>query len=246
MAGAAVLVVVDGVGGSVRLDRLDLHSHAEPLLVWAGTSTFTLSCADGEWIVPPGHGMWVPAGVPHAIEVLRAGTGTALAFDPSRGPAGWTRPTAVRSDPLVVELVGHLGRLGDGPAGARERAEAVLFDVLEPVPATSVALPVPTDERLRAITDALLADPADGRELAHWAHEVGAGVRTLSRLFTAQTGLTFGQWRTAARVRAAITLLARGTPVGTTARRVGFAKPAAFAAAFRRVTGRPPTAYRPR
>jgi AraC-like DNA-binding protein len=95
------------------------------------------------------------------------------------------------------------------------------------------------------ITDGLLADPADARDLAHWAFDVGAGVRTVSRLFVAQTGMTFGQWRTHARVRAAVTLLADGLPVGTVARRVGFTKPAAFSAAFRRVTGRSPSAFGP-
>ncbi|WP_238589326.1 helix-turn-helix domain-containing protein [Pseudonocardia sp. HH130629-09] len=60
-------------------------------------------------------------------------------------------------------------------------------------------------------------------------------------MFRAETGMTFAQWRTHARVRAALVLLARGTSVGATARAVGYRKPGAFAEAFRRVTGRAPS-----
>ncbi|WP_438453420.1 helix-turn-helix transcriptional regulator, partial [Streptomyces asiaticus] len=71
-----------------------------------------------------------------------------------------------------------------------------------------------------------------------------SGVRTLSRLFLAETGLTFSQWRTRVRVRAAVGHLATGASVKTTARAVGYRKPSAFIAAFQRVTGQTPGTYR--
>ncbi|WP_405485792.1 helix-turn-helix domain-containing protein [Nocardia sp. NBC_00511] len=56
--------------------------------------------------------------------------------------------------------------------------------------------------------------------------------------------MTFAEWRTHIRMRAALTLLARGTSVGATARAVGYRKPSAFAATFHRVTGQQPSIYR--
>ncbi|GIJ46783.1 transcriptional regulator [Virgisporangium aliadipatigenens] len=223
------------------LDRLPTHRHDGPMLSWSETATVTFHSGRRSWIVPPGHGMWVPGGAPHGVEVLRAGLGSALLFDPARRVPDWREPTAFVVSPLVRALVRHLSEL-DGPVGAaRERAEAVLFDVLRPADALTIPLPMPADARLRGIAERLLADPGDGRELAHWAVEVGAGVRTIGRLFVAETGMTFGRWRTHARIRAAVPMLAEGVPVGTVSRRVGFRKAAAFTDAFRRVTRRLPS-----
>jgi AraC-like DNA-binding protein len=96
---------------------------------------------------------------------------------------------------------------------------------------------------VRAIAEQLLADPADPRELTDWADHVHASVRTLTRLFPAETGLSFAAWRTQVRIRAAIQLLADGTAVNATARAVGYTRPSAFISAFRRITGQTPGTY---
>lgn len=104
---------------------------------------------------------------------------------------------------------------------------------------------MPTDPRVRVIAERLLADPSDQRELTHWADQVHTSVRTLTRLFPAETGVSSSAWRTQVRIRAAIELLARGTAVNATARAVGYRRPSAFISAFRRVTGQTPGAYVP-
>ena len=81
-----------------------------------------------------------------------------------------------------------------------------------------------------------------------WGRVVGASERTLSRRFTEETGLTFTEWRTQARLIAALPRLAHGAAVANVALEVGYANPSAFIAAFRRVFGVTPRAYfdRPR
>ncbi|MEB3372207.1 helix-turn-helix domain-containing protein [Saccharopolyspora mangrovi] len=71
-------------------------------------------------------------------------------------------------------------------------------------------------------------------------------MRTISRLFTTETGMTFAQWRTRVRIRAALAHLSAGASVGTAARAVGYRKPAAFAETFHRLTGQHPGVYRSR
>lgn len=74
----------------------------------------------------------------------------------------------------------------------RARLEAVAFDQLQPSPAgPSYLLPEPRDDRLRAIADILRQQPDDHRTLAHLGRMVDASERTLSRLFRAQTGMSF-------------------------------------------------------
>jgi AraC-like DNA-binding protein len=119
----------------------------------------------------------------------------------------------------------------------------VLLDLLEPVEAATIDVPMPSDPRAVAVAEALLAAPADPRSLAAWGRGVGAAGRTLARLFDAETGMSFGRWRTNVRLRAAMLLLAEGEPVAVVAHRVGYATPSAFIAAFRRQLGATPGAF---
>ena len=72
---------------------------------------------------------------------------------------------------------------------------------------------------------------------------VGAGQRTLERLFWAQTGLSFGRWRQQLRLAHALKLLAVGQPVTAVALDVGYDSPSAFVSTFRRTFGKTPGRY---
>ncbi|WP_163510580.1 helix-turn-helix transcriptional regulator [Fodinicola acaciae] len=162
-----------------------------------------------------------------------------MLFEPDRCPLTWTEPTGVLMTPPLRELVIHLGETSH----ARPLAEALLFQLLEPAPSNTFPVPLPTDPRIRMIAETLIANQADGRELPAWASHAHTSVRTITRLVSEETGLTFAQWRTRVRIRAALTMLANGRPVGATARALGYRKPAAFSAAFHRVTGQHPSIY---
>ena len=73
----------------------------------------------------------------------------------------------------------------------RANAEAVLVDLLEPVPMSTIEVRSPADDRAADVASASGA-AADGKTLAEWGHEVGASERTLAREFLAGTGMTFG------------------------------------------------------
>ncbi|AGL16298.1 AraC family transcriptional regulator [Actinoplanes sp. N902-109] len=195
-----------------------------------------------DWLLPPGYGVWIPAHVPHAGAVRHPEEGGLLAMDPGRCPVAWTSVTGVRVSPLLREVLAYLLDAGpDDPA--RPAAESLMVHLIIPCPAHDIAIAVPADQRLRMIAERLLADPSDQRELADWADFAHASVRTLTRLFRTETGLSFAEWRTRVRVRAAIQKLSTGTPVGVTARHVGYRKTSAFIAAFQRATGQTPGAY---
>jgi AraC-like DNA-binding protein len=235
------ILSIDRVG-SPRHRRLAPHSHPEPMLLWAATATVTMRTATRDWLVPPGYGLWVPARAAHGETTLQTGEVCVVRFAPTGCPISWSEPTDLAIGSLLRELLLHLHRSADdGPS--RAHAETLLFDLLTPLPANTVRVAMPTDPRARAVAEQLIADPADPRELALWAVDVHAGVRTLSRLFAAETGLSFAQWRTRIRIRAAIEHLAEGASVNATARAVGYRKPDAFIAAFRRATGQTPGTY---
>lgn len=220
----------------------DWHVHDDHQLAWAASGVLTVRTCKADWVLPPTRALWIPAGLKH--ETLAAGTATmrSLYIRPDRSPASWADPVPVTVTPLLCELIGYLGS-EDLTAAQRARAEALLADLLRPVPMTTIEIRMPGDERAADVAARLLADPADGRTLAQWGTEVSASARTIARAFRAGTGMTFGEWRRLARLHAALPQLAAGQAVSTVARHVGYQTASAFVAAFRSQTGHTPAAY---
>jgi AraC-like DNA-binding protein len=226
--------------------RFDWHTHEEHQLAWAASGVLTVLTADATWVLPPTRALWIPAGLRHetASDGGRA-TMRSLYIRPGLFQVSWgetVSPTPVRASPLLAELIGYLGQPDLDP-GRQAHAEALLADLLTPVPVTTITVALPTSATALRVAEALRKDPADRRTLRDWGHEVGASERTLARAFAAEAGLPFGRWRTLLRLQAALSMLAAGDPVGRVAGRVGYDTPSAFVAAFRRETGQTPGTY---
>jgi AraC-like DNA-binding protein len=218
----------------------DWHTHDDHQLAWAASGVLTVVTADATWVLPPTRALWIPAGLPHETGADGRATMRTLYIRP--GLFGWTEPTPVAASPLLAELIGYLGD-ADLDVQRRTRAEALLADLLTPVPVTTIELLLPAGEPAREVAAALRRDPADKRTLRDWGREVGASERTLARAFVDGAGVPFGRWRTLLRLQAALPMLAVSEPVSRVAHRVGYDTPSAFVAAFRREIGVTPTAY---
>ncbi|MEV3981929.1 helix-turn-helix transcriptional regulator [Nonomuraea sp. NPDC049758] len=218
------------------------HSHTHHQLAWTRSGVLSIAVDDAYWVLPPTRALWLPAGVVHRTGATRDALLCSLYLDPVRCTLDWTEPTAVGVDGLLAHLIAYLAR-EDLADDARLRAEAVVLDLLHPLPALPIDVPLPVDERVRAVADTLLADPSDSRSLEGHARSIGVSRRTLTRLFVRDTGLSFDRWRTHMRLRAALPLLAEGRPVSQVAHTVGYATPSAFLAAFRRTVGTSPGRY---
>lgn len=231
------------------------HDHAVNQLCYPLRGVLEISTPLGVWVVPPHRAVWIPAGVPHAHRAHGPTEMRTLVFAKPVNPLLLDRPTVLAADPLLREVIVALceSQDSDGNVAAPEYAldarqrrhlEAVALDRLRRVEELPFSLPAPDDDRLRAVAAILAADPADQRSLAELGRVVGAAERTLSRLFRAELGMSFPQWRGQLRLQRALTLLAAGKPVTTVAGLCGFRSPSAFIDAFRRAFGTTPGRYR--
>jgi AraC-like DNA-binding protein len=120
---------------------------------------------------------------------------------------------------------------------------AVIYDEIRNSPQERVGAAMPTDPRVLRIACAIANNPADNRSLDEWACWAGISMRTLTRRFVDETGLSFTEWRLRVRLMRALELLAARTPVTTVAFDLGYETVSAFIAMFRRYFGVTPARY---
>jgi transcriptional regulator GlxA family with amidase domain len=166
-----------------------------------------------------------------------------LKFDVTVNPLALDAPTVLAVSPLLREVIGALTDERTLSAGHRHHLEQVAVHELRRGEALPLGLPAPRDPRLVDITRLLEDNPADPRSLPSLGRAVGASSRTLSRLFRAETGITFPQWRAQLRLHHALKLLATGAPVTRVATDCGYRSPSAFIESFRLAFGTTPGRY---
>jgi transcriptional regulator GlxA family with amidase domain len=120
----------------------------------------------------------------------------------------------------------------------------VVVDEAITAPEQPLHLPEPHDPRLRQAARIVEEDLAVPVPLGELGVRTGSGERTLSRLFQAETGMGYRQWRLQLRVHRALVLLAGGTSVTDTAAACGWATTSQFIEQFTPLVGMTPGRYR--
>lgn len=229
---------------------IDPHRHDDHQIVYAGRGVLAVTTSTGLWIAPATRAIWVPAGTVHAHQAHGELALHLVGLPASENPLNLAEPASLTVGPLLRELIlAHTHAHTDAPpddSPERARLRAVLLDQLRVSPQQPVHLPTPSSPQLKAVCEILRTNPADNRTLPALGREVGASDRTLSRLFKADLGMTFPQWRTQLRLYRALVLLAEDTPVTTVAHHCGWSSASAFIDVFRRSFGHTPGAHQPR
>ncbi len=234
-------LAIDYEGASLR----PWHHHRRGQLLYADTGVMQVGTDAGTWVVAPEQAVWVPPGVEHQVGHSAGIAMRTLYIDPEVARELPGDCCVVAIPPLLRQLILRAMAIGldYAPGSAEARVMAVILDELRALQPEPLHLPHPRDPRLKKITQALLADPADGRALSDWAKDSGASARTLARLFVKESGMTFGAWRERLRLVTAVARLAEGEAVTAVAYDLGYQSPSAFIAMFKRTLGDTPGRY---
>jgi len=244
--GDGVHLVARNYGKGVRLDT---HMHREAQLVYAARGTMQVTTPKGRWLVPPDRAVWVPARLEHSIDVLADIEMRTLYFE-----LGWLKRErrseslksefVVRVSPLLHQAILALFDNTNKPVRTELLVRLAILELHHAEDSTTF-LPLPHEPRCRRAADIVLGDPTALHEIEALAEKVGTSARTLSRLFSAQTQLSFKSWCQRARIAAAIERLSMEADVSVKqlASDLGYASVPAFSHAFRQVTGKTPTQF---
>ncbi|AGY59241.1 AraC family transcriptional regulator [Gloeobacter kilaueensis JS1] len=230
-----------------RSDSLPLHSHQEGQLTYAASGMVQIHTDAGVWMVPPQLAAWVPPDLHHRLEIMTDAELWMVHWQPSAVRA-WGRQVSLdRAFALwITPLLRSLLNEAVSTDLEAEKAELVVRLMLHELTAMEEAptfLPLPTSPVGKCVADLALADHRNLLSLSEIASRSATSVRTVTRLFPLETGLTLKAWRQRARIVWAMEQLARGHAPSHVARQTGYASTAAFCSAFRQVTAMTPTAF---
>ena len=223
--------------------RSPMHSHRKTQLWHARRGVVVVGTSDRRWMIPPGHGLIIPAGLEHAsetmspVEMLSIYVDTQLAFV--------ERPKVVNVTTLAANLMDELVR--DEPPFPKPRRRELIMDLLldemQQLPEVPLGLPFPNDPRLATVCRAFLQAPRAVASIDDWAATLAMSRRSFTRFFRAQTGVSFVTWRQQACLFASLPRLAAGHSITSVALDAGYENIAAFTTMFRRMMGSPPRQY---
>jgi AraC-like DNA-binding protein len=219
------------------------HRHVWGQLIYAAAGLMRVRAGGMLWIVPPARAVWVPAGAEHEIRALGDFAMRTLYFPAAMVAHLPPECCALDVPPLLRELVLELVERCpiDEQDELAMRLTGVTIDRIAEARTLPLQLPLPRDPRAVRLADALREDPASSADLAALARAAGASTRTIQRLFLAETGLPFAQWRQRLRLLHGAAALGQGKSVTEAGLEAGYAGTSAFTAAFRKHFGVTPS-----
>ncbi len=224
-----------------------MHAHRRGQFAFAARGTISVATASGRWLVPPQRACWVPADVAHEMTMSGPVTmlNTFVAADAAQAVGLPLHCRVYGVSSLLKQLLDEAVDLPamydiDGRAG---KLMTLLVAEIAAMPCLSLHAPLPHIARLATLCRRLFAVPSITTDLDTVAAEVGMSRRTFTRIFRAETGVSFGEWQQQVCMLAAIARLSEGQSVTRVALDLGYASSGAFSAAFRRVLGAAPSQY---
>jgi AraC-like DNA-binding protein len=238
-------VVTVGLKMATREFDTGFHSHRKAQFVMAVSGVLTCEVEGGIWIVPPQAAVWILPGVEHRITMSGSVEGYNAFVEPAAARALPSTCCTISATPLLRELLIRTAQypIDVAEGGMESRVGALLLEEIAIAEVGQLHLPMPKDERLRAVFRSIVEGPADRRTLAAWAKRHAMSERTFARLVVAETGMSFGRWRQQLGIILAIQRMAEGVSVQQVAGDLGYESVGSFVTMFRKALGSSPGRY---
>jgi AraC-like DNA-binding protein len=222
--------------------RTGQHAHPPAQVRYSVRGVMRIDTPNMAYVVPPSTALVLPANAPHAVRMDGPVAMRALFLRADAAALAAVQTAVIAVSPLLREVIlaACAEPLDWDLAGRGRHLTALALDEIARATPLPLGLPMPRDARLQRVAAVLRDAPDDPRGLEDFAAMAGASSRTLARLFRAETGISFRQWRQQVRMTAALTALDAGASLARAAAVAGYASQPAFGAAFRAVFGMTP------
>ena len=219
--------------------RTQPHANGAHVLCWAYRGSGYLDIGDRRYDWGRGVATWIPAGVEHVTGVREDSISLPIG-DAGIGDLHLVEPLQAQFSPAWDDYLMFCSISARTPLHADDYDPRQVLELFADQLTAQRALSVP-----------MPADPGARGAAMSYLRGIGTSGESMSldvpaevhRAFREQTGMTFAQWRYAARMRIARELLADGAKPSAVARRVGYAHLPTFSTAFTRFHGVSPREF---
>ncbi len=219
------------------------HYHRRHQLIYAAQGTMRIDTDGENWVVPPARAVFMPGHCQHDVSAVGTVDMCTLYIEPAALAMARATPFVILVTPLLRELIRAIlaEPVAYSPDSRGAKLAGLILDEITRSKPLNLSIAMPSEERLLRVCRHIIADPSAARSIDDLAEAAGASTRTLTRLFRRELGQSLSEWRQQVRFHFALGAVARGEPIGKIAADCGYRSPSAFAAAFRKSFGVPPS-----
>lgn len=222
------------------------HSHTVTQLLHTVSGVINVETEVGHWIVPPGRGLWIPAGMIHSLQTIGVVEVKTLFIEPLARADLPNQCQVYEVTALLRELI--IQAVNITSVSLKESRESriieLILDELRVLNTLDFHVPMPKESS--NLYDFCIKI---SKRLDHpWSVSDASMLlkisdKTVSRQFHQQLGLSFGEWLRRKRLLESMELLAQGANVIDAALAVGYESPSSFSSMFKSRVGASPTEY---
>lgn len=226
-------------------DNSGKHTHPRTQLLFAIEGVMQVKGQSGSWIVPPNRALWIIEGEEHDVTMFGHVKVRTVYIDATKVSGLPAKTCVLNVSSLLKELIIATIKvpLEYEPDSRSGHIIQLLIDELRIAEELPFYLPIPTDSRIGTICNSLIENPSNTDSVSDWSKVINVSSKTIHRMFTKHTGMTFVQWREQARLMSAIRRISTGEKIINVALECGYTSHSAFTAMFRRHFGAPPSEY---
>jgi len=235
---------VIGIAMDIGLHDSGMHQHNKGQLLYAPMGCISITLDGMQSVLPPTRAAWIPAGVMHCAQMRNVVAYRSLYFSADLASLLPTNMCIVEVNTLLQALIERMAFWDwNKPEVDQANTLALFCEELALAPLQQLHLPLPRDPRLQKWLKSLTRGDLPPQKLNLLQAEIGASGKTISRLFSRETGMPYQAWRQQWRLLNAIERLADGQRISTVAFDLDFASDSAFISFFRQHTGSTPAKY---
>lgn len=233
--------------------RFRMHSHSKGQLSYVEDGIAYLLLENAQFVLPAKHFVWIPAHLPHELNVSHSATQLhSLYFPPiEKEPHPFYATFGIYpANELLIALIRFTERWHAQPVDAATPFYELLYGLYHLLSETDMKplhlmLPFSEDSKIKRITGYIQQNFGKDLTISLMTQQFGMSERTFTRSFKKELGITFMQYLKSVRIMEAIALLLKtNLSVSEIANKVGYDSLPSFSRIFRSYTGKGPNEMR--
>ncbi|ELE7131083.1 AraC family transcriptional regulator [Vibrio harveyi] len=239
----AIAASVVGIAADVGKHDSGMHEHKKGQLLYAPQGCMTFALNNSICTLPPTKAVWIPPHTSHRAVMTNVVAYRSLYFDCSKHSCP-DEIVMIEVNDLLKALIDKMALWEWDIEETKTQATSALFwEEFYQAKQFEFSLPLPSDRRLTGFREAMTKCDFIAPELNQLSQTVGASSKTITRLFKAETGMSYQDWRQQWRLLKAIELLCEERQVSDVAHCLEFSSDSAFIAFFKKQTGQTPLSF---